>query len=30
MNADYRGSYRMEAAADGWQRMHARFRTHGV
>lgn len=29
-HADYRGSYRKEAAEDGWQRMHAWFRTHGV
>jgi carboxymethylenebutenolidase len=29
-HADYRDSYRKEAAEDGWQRMHAWFRTHGV
>lgn len=29
-HADYRASYRKEAAADGWQRMHAWFRKHGV
>jgi len=29
-NADYRPSYRPEAAKDGWKRMLAFFRTHGV
>jgi len=29
-HADYRASYRKEAATDGWQRMHAWFRKHGV
>lgn len=29
-HADYRPSYRAEAAADGWQRMLAWFRTYGV
>jgi len=29
-NADYRPSYRAEAAKDGWKRMLAFFRTHGV
>lgn len=29
-NADYRPSYRKEAAEDGWARMLAFFRTHGV
>jgi carboxymethylenebutenolidase len=29
-NADYRPSYRPEAAKDGWARMLAWFRTHGV
>ena len=29
-NADYRPSYRPEAARDGWARMLAWFRTHGV
>jgi carboxymethylenebutenolidase len=29
-HADYRDSYRKEAAADGWKRMHAWFRQHGV
>lgn len=28
--ADYRPSYRREAAADAWQRMQAWFRQHGV
>jgi carboxymethylenebutenolidase len=28
--ADYRPSYRKEAAADGWKRMLAWFKTHGV
>jgi carboxymethylenebutenolidase len=28
--ADYRTSYRKEAAADGWKRMLAWFKTHGV
>lgn len=28
--ADYRPSYRREAAEDGWQRMQAWFRQHGV
>jgi len=29
-NADYRSSYRPEAAKDGWQRMLAFMRAHGV
>jgi carboxymethylenebutenolidase len=29
-NADYRPSYRKEAAADGWKRMLAWFKKHGV
>jgi carboxymethylenebutenolidase len=29
-NADYRPSYRPEAAKDGWSRMLGWFRTHGV
>jgi carboxymethylenebutenolidase len=29
-NADYRPSYRKEAAEDGWNRMLAWFKTHGV
>jgi len=29
-HADYRASYRKEEAADGWQRMLAWFRKHGV
>jgi carboxymethylenebutenolidase len=29
-NADYRPSFRPEAAKDGWARMLAWFRTHGV
>jgi carboxymethylenebutenolidase len=29
-NADYRPSYRKEAADDGWQRMLAWFKKHGV
>jgi carboxymethylenebutenolidase len=29
-NADYRPSYRKEAAEDGWKRMLAWFRQHGV
>lgn len=29
-NADYRPSYRKEAAEDGWKRMLAWFRKHGV
>jgi carboxymethylenebutenolidase len=29
-HADYRPSYRKEAAEDGWKRMQAWFRTHGV
>lgn len=29
-NADYRPSYRKEAAQDGWKRMIAAFRKHGV
>jgi carboxymethylenebutenolidase len=29
-HADYRDSYRKEAAEDGWKRMHAWFRKHGV
>jgi carboxymethylenebutenolidase len=28
--ADYRASYRAEAAADGWQRLQEWFRRHGV
>ena len=28
--ADYRPSYRKAAAADGWKRMLAWFKTHGV
>jgi carboxymethylenebutenolidase len=28
--ADYRPSYRREAAEDGWQRMQEWFRKHGV
>lgn len=28
--ADYRPSYRAEAAADGWQRLQAWFKRHGV
>jgi carboxymethylenebutenolidase len=28
--ADYRPSYREEAAADGWQRMQAWFKQYGV
>ena len=28
--ADYRASYRMDAALDGWKRMLAWFRAHGV
>jgi carboxymethylenebutenolidase len=28
--ADYRASYRKEAAADGWKRLLAWFKTHGV
>jgi carboxymethylenebutenolidase len=28
--ADYRPNYRKEAAEDGWKRMQAWFRTHGV
>ncbi len=28
--ADYRPSYRQEAAEDGWQRLQAWFETHGV
>lgn len=29
-NADYRASYRKEEAEDGWKRMQAWFRQHGV
>ena len=29
-NADYRPSYRKEAADDGWRRMLAFFKRHGV
>lgn len=29
-NADYRASYRKEEAGDGWKRMQAWFRQHGV
>ncbi len=29
-NADYRPSYRKDAADDGWRRCLAWFRTHGV
>lgn len=29
-HADYRSSYRAEAAMDGWRRMQDWFRTHGV
>lgn len=29
-HADYRPTYRAEAAADGWQRMQDWFRQHGV
>ena len=29
-HADYRPSYRREAAEDGWRRMLAWFRGHGV
>ena len=29
-NADYRPSYRKEAAQDGWKRMLAWFKKHGV
>jgi carboxymethylenebutenolidase len=29
-NADYRPSYRKEPAEDGWKRMQAWFKTHGV
>ena len=29
-HADYRPSYRREAAEDGWRRMLAWFRDHGV
>jgi carboxymethylenebutenolidase len=29
-NADYRPSYRKEAAEDGWKRMLAWFKKHGV
>ena len=29
-HADYRPSYRREAAEDGWQRMLEWFRRHGV
>ncbi|TMG73028.1 MAG: dienelactone hydrolase family protein, partial [Betaproteobacteria bacterium] len=29
-NADYRPSYRKEAAEDGWKRMLAWFKQHGV
>jgi dienelactone hydrolase len=29
-HADYRPSYRKEAAEDGWKRMLDRFRRHGA
>jgi carboxymethylenebutenolidase len=29
-HADYRPSYRKEAAEDGWKRMLAWFKKHGV
>ncbi|MCB2001826.1 MAG: dienelactone hydrolase family protein, partial [Rhodoferax sp.] len=29
-HADYRPSYRKEAAEDGWQQMLAWFKAHGV
>ncbi len=29
-NADYRPSYRPEAAKDGWQRLQAWFKKYGV
>ncbi len=29
-HADYRGTYRKEAAEDGWQRLEAWFKQHGV
>jgi carboxymethylenebutenolidase len=29
-NADYRSSYKPEAAKDGWKRMQAWFKEHGV
>ena len=29
-NADYRPSYRKEAAEDGWKRLQAWFKSHGV
>jgi len=29
-NADYRPTYRKEAAEDGWKRMQAWFKSHGV
>ncbi len=29
-NADYRASYRKEAAEDGWMRMLAWFNAHGA
>ena len=29
-NADYRPSYRKDTAADGWKRMLAWFKSHGV
>jgi carboxymethylenebutenolidase len=29
-NADYRPSYRADAAKDGWARMLAWFKNHGV
>ena len=29
-HADYRPSYRKQAAEDGWKRMLAWFRAHGV
>ena len=29
-NADYRPSYRKEAAEDGWKRMFAWFKKYGV
>jgi dienelactone hydrolase len=29
-HADYRPTYRKDAADDGWKRMQARFKQHGV
>ncbi|MDA8259248.1 MAG: dienelactone hydrolase family protein, partial [Betaproteobacteria bacterium] len=29
-HADYRASYRKEAAEDGWKRMREWFRQHGI